>query len=63
MSNSSTTNYQFFGNSSEITIKGAKGAKVKILFQGQHMTRVIPTLVYKLNLCISNTPFSITLYI
>jgi hypothetical protein len=42
----------------EITIKGAKGAKVKVLFQGLHMTCVIPKLVYNLKFCISNTPFN-----
>jgi len=29
-----------------------KGAKVKILFQGLHMTRVIHVLVYNLNIYI-----------
>ncbi len=38
----------------EITIKGAKGAKVKAFFQGLHMTCVILTLVYDLKLCISH---------
>jgi hypothetical protein len=28
-------------------VKKAKGAKVKVLFQGLHMTRVILALVYK----------------
>jgi len=36
--------------SGEITIKGAKGGKVKVLFQGLHMTCVILTLVYKLKI-------------
>ncbi len=44
----------------EITAKGAKGAKVKVLFQGLHMTNVIFVLVYKLKFCISDTPFSTT---
>jgi hypothetical protein len=39
-------------------VKGAKGAKVKVLFQGLHMMRVIPALVYNLKFNISNTPFS-----
>jgi hypothetical protein len=42
----------------EITVKGAKVAKVKVLFQGLHMTRVIFALVYNLKLCISDTPFN-----
>jgi hypothetical protein len=29
----------------EIMVKGAKGAKVKVLFQGLHMTHVILALV------------------
>jgi hypothetical protein len=32
----------------EITVKWTKGAKVKIFFQGLHITCVIPTLVYNL---------------
>jgi hypothetical protein len=32
----------------EITVKGARGAKVKVLFQGLHMTHVILALVYNL---------------
>jgi hypothetical protein len=43
----------------EIIVKGARGAKGKIIFQELHMTRVIPTLVYSLKLCILDTPFSI----
>jgi len=43
----------------EITIKGAKETKVKILFQGLHMTHVILALVYNFKLCISNGPFNI----
>jgi hypothetical protein len=43
----------------EIMIKGAKGTKVKVVFQGLHMTRVIFGLVYNLKFCISNTPFNI----
>jgi hypothetical protein len=33
----------------EVTIKGARGTKVKVLSQGLHMTCVIFTLVYKKN--------------
>jgi hypothetical protein len=33
----------------ENTIKGIKGVKVKILFQGLHMTRIIFMLIYNLN--------------
>jgi hypothetical protein len=32
----------------ENTIKGARGTKVKVLFQGLHMTHVIYVLVYNL---------------
>jgi hypothetical protein len=39
----------------EITIKGAKGAKVKVLFQGLHMTHVFFTFVYNLKFCILDT--------
>ncbi len=42
----------------EIMIKGARGAKVKVLFQGLHMTCVIFALVYSLKFCISNIPFN-----
>jgi hypothetical protein len=44
----------------EIMVKGAKGAKLKVLFQGLHMTRVILALVYNLKFYISDTMFSIT---
>jgi len=40
-------------------VKGAKGAKVKLLFQGLHMTCVISVLVYNLKFCILDTPFNI----
>jgi hypothetical protein len=43
----------------DIIIKGAKGAKVKVFFQGLHMTHVILVLVYNLKIYISNTPFII----
>jgi len=45
---------------SEITIKGARGAKIKVFFQGLHMTRAILTLVYNLKFCILDTPFNTT---
>jgi hypothetical protein len=44
----------------ENIIKGAKGGKVKILFQGLHMTFVIPMLVYNFKFCILDTQFNIT---
>jgi hypothetical protein len=37
-----------------------KGAKVKVIFQGLHMTHVIFVLVYNFKLCISGTPFNTT---
>jgi hypothetical protein len=40
-------------------VKGAKGAKVKILFQGLHMTCVISMLVYNLKFCILDTPLTL----
>jgi hypothetical protein len=39
-------------------IKVAKGVKVKVLFQGLHMTCVISVLVYNLKFGISNTPLN-----
>jgi hypothetical protein len=47
----------------EIMVNGAKGAKVKILFQGLHMTHVIPMLVYNLKFYILDTPFNTMFYI
>jgi len=41
-------------------VKNAKGDKVKVFFQGLHMTHVISTLVYNLKFCILNTTFDIT---
>jgi phosphatidylglycerophosphate synthase len=41
----------------EITIKGARGAKVKVFFQGLHITCVIFVLVYNLRICILGTLF------
>jgi hypothetical protein len=43
----------------KIKIKGTKGVKVKVFFQGLHMTLVNLALVYNLKLCISNTSISI----
>jgi hypothetical protein len=37
-----------------------KGAKVKVLFQGLHMTHIIFVLVYNFKFCISYTLFNIT---
>jgi hypothetical protein len=47
------------GDWGENTIKGAKGAKVKILFQGLHMRCVVFVLVYNFKFCILGTPFNI----
>jgi hypothetical protein len=44
---------------SEIMVKGARGAKVNVFFQGLHMTRVIFVLVYNFKFCILDTPFNI----
>jgi hypothetical protein len=38
----------------ENMVKGAKGAKVKILFQELNMTHVIFVLVYNFKICISS---------
>jgi hypothetical protein len=42
----------------EIIIKGARGAKVKVFFQGLHMTCVIFALVYNLKFYILDAPFN-----
>jgi hypothetical protein len=47
----------------ENTIKGVKNAKVKVIFQGIHMTHVIFVLVYNLKFCILGTPFNTAFYI
>jgi hypothetical protein len=47
----------------ENIVKGARGAKVEVLFQGLHMTHVILVLVYNFIICISNTPFNTALFI
>jgi hypothetical protein len=44
----------------ENMVKGTKGTKVKVLFQGLHMTYVISTLVYNLNFFIMDTLFNTT---
>jgi hypothetical protein len=43
----------------EVMVKGARGAKVKIFFQGLHMTHVIFALVYNLKFCILDASFNI----
>jgi hypothetical protein len=49
-----------FSNLGENTVKGAKGNKIKILFQGPHMTCVIFVLIYNFKFCILSTPFNAT---
>jgi hypothetical protein len=44
----------------EIMVKKAKGAKVKVIFQGLHMTHVIFALVYNFVFCILKAPFNTT---
>jgi len=44
----------------ENMVKGAKNAKVKVIFQGLHMTRVIFVLIYNFKFCILGTPFNTT---
>jgi hypothetical protein len=44
----------------EITAKRAKGDKVKVLFQGLQMTRIISMLVYNFVFYILDTPFKNT---
>jgi hypothetical protein len=41
-------------------VKGGKGAKVKVIFQRLHMTRVIFVLVPNFRFCISSTPCNTT---
>jgi len=45
---------------SENMVKGGKGTKVKILFQGLHTTHVIYVLVYNLKFYILDIEFNIT---
>jgi hypothetical protein len=40
-------------------VKGARDVKVKIIFQGLHMKRVIFVFVYILKFCILNIQFNI----
>jgi hypothetical protein len=60
------TNFFFFSidpilsHMGEIMIKRAKGAKVKVIFQGLHMTCVILALVYNLKFLILDTPLRTT---
>jgi hypothetical protein len=44
----------------ENMVKGAKGAKIKVIFQGLHMTHVVFVLVYNFKICILNAPFDTT---
>jgi hypothetical protein len=48
--------FQFLG---EHIVKGAKGVKVKIPFQGLHMTRVIFVLLYNFKFFILDISFNI----
>jgi hypothetical protein len=41
----------------ENIVKRAKGTKVKVFFQGLHITHVIFVFVYNLEICISNNSF------
>jgi hypothetical protein len=41
-------------------VKRTKGAKVKVFFQGLHMTHVIFVLVYNFEICILVTLFNTT---
>jgi hypothetical protein len=43
----------------EIMVKGARGATLKVIFQGLHMIHVIFMLIYNLKFCTLNTPFNI----
>jgi len=44
----------------ENMVNGAKGAKVKVIFQGLHMTRVIFVLVYNFYFFILGISFNTT---
>jgi hypothetical protein len=44
----------------EVIIKGARGTKVKVFFQGLHLTHDIFSLVYNLKFCILDAPFNTT---
>jgi len=43
----------------ETTVKGAKDAQIKVLFQGLHMTCLIFVLIYNFKFGILGTPFNI----
>jgi hypothetical protein len=43
----------------ENTVKGANGAKVKVLLQGLYITHVIFVLVYNFKFCISYTHLTV----
>jgi hypothetical protein len=47
----------------ENMVKGVRDAKVKVFFQGLHMTHVIFVLVYNFKFYILGTPFSIAFII
>jgi hypothetical protein len=49
----------FFIPLGENTLKGIKGAKVKVLFQGLHMIRGIYVLVYNFSFYIVDIQFNI----
>jgi len=43
----------------ESMVKEAKGAKVKVIFQGLHMTHVIFVLLYNFKFCFLGTPLAL----
>jgi hypothetical protein len=47
----------------ENMVEIARGTKVKVLFQGLHMTRVIYMLIYNFKFCILGTSFNIAFHI
>ncbi len=47
-----------FSNLGENMVKGARGAKIKVLCQGPHMTHVIFVWIYNFKFCIWSTPFN-----
>jgi uncharacterized membrane protein YagU involved in acid resistance len=51
------TSHSYWG---ENMVKGARGTKVKVIFQGMHMTHIIFVLVYNFKFCILSTPFNTT---
>ncbi len=51
-------NLDLFKRYSRVMVKGTKGIKVKIIFQGLHMMHVIFVLVYNFKICITGTPFN-----